>query len=90
MPSYLTRKRSDKDFYLSQAGRPPRKNAASIYRGVSYAKSNKKWRAALTYKGVRHYLGQYDTEIEAAEAYNKAALRLIGDYALLNEIPQHD
>jgi len=29
-------------------------------------------------------------EIDAARAYNKAALAIIGDFALLNEIPGDD
>jgi hypothetical protein len=33
-------------------------------------------------------LGTFETELEAAKAYNKAALRIIGDYAVINEIPE--
>jgi hypothetical protein len=85
--SYLSRKMSDKDFYLSQASRPRPVNAYSQYRGVS--KGNKGlYRSMLTFKGKRYYLGQYETELEAARAYNKAALAIIGDYALLNELPE--
>ena len=89
MVSYLTRKMTDKDFYLSQASRPRAANAYSKYRGVS--KGNKgMYRATLTFKGKRYYLGTYENEIDAARAYNKAALAIIGDYALLNEIPGDD
>jgi len=85
--SYLTRKMSDKDFYLSQASRPRPANAFSKYRGVS--KGNKSmYRAVLTYKGRRYYLGNYEDELDAARAYNKAALAIIGDYALINELPE--
>ncbi len=85
--SYLTRKMSDKDFYLSQASRPRAVNAYSQYRGVS--KGNKgMYRAVLTYKGKRYYLGNYEDELDAARAYNKAALAIIGDYALVNELPE--
>lgn len=48
------------------------------------------YRAVLTFKGKRYYLGTYEQEIDAARAYNKAALAIIGDYALLNEIPSDD
>lgn len=82
---------SDKDYYLSQANRPLPKNKFSQYRGVQ--KSNnveKPYRASLRYKGQKFYLGNYADEIEAARAYNKAALAIIGDYALINEIPTDD
>ncbi len=86
MVSYLTRKMTDKDFYLSQASRPRPATAYSKYRGVS--RGNKgMYRATLTYKGKRYYLGNYENEIDAARAYNKAALAIIGDYALINELP---
>ena len=89
MVSYLTRKMTDKDFYLSQASRPRPATAFSQYRGVS--RGNKgMYRANLTFKGKRYYLGNYEKEIDAARAYNKAALAIIGDYALINELPNDD
>jgi hypothetical protein len=85
--SYLTRKMSDKDFYLSQASRPRPANAFSQYRGVS--KGNKgMYRAMLTYKGRRYYLGNHEREEDAARAYNKAALAIIGEHALINQLPE--
>ena len=87
MVSYLTRKMSDKDFYLSQASRPRPATAYSQYRGVS--KGNKGlYRAMLTYKGRRYYLGTHESEADAARAYNKAALAIIGDHALINEVAE--
>jgi hypothetical protein len=44
------------------------------------------WRAALGYRGARYYLGNHATEREAALAYNRAALRIIGDHAVINEV----
>lgn len=35
----------------------------------------------------RTYLGMFDTAVEAARAYNEAALERYGEYALINEIP---
>lgn len=87
MVSYLTRNMSDKDFYLSQASRPRPATAYSKYRGVS--RGNKgMYRANLTYKGRRYYLGNHASELDAARAYNKAALSIIGDHALINELPE--
>ena len=86
MPYY--RKRiSDKDYYLSQARRPLRKNAYSRFRGVTKGTATHPYRAAITHMGVRYQIGVFTCELEAARAYNEAALRIIGDYAILNEIP---
>jgi hypothetical protein len=85
--SYCRKKLSDKDYYLSQARRPLRKNAYSRFRGVTKGTATHPYRAALTHMGVRYQIGVYTCELEAARAYNEAALRIVGDYAILNDIP---
>jgi hypothetical protein len=85
--SYYRKKMSDKDYYLSQALRPQRPGAFSQYRGVTKGSPTHPYRVALTHKGVRHQIGLFVDELEAARAYNEAALRIIGDYAVLNEVP---
>lgn len=57
----------------------------SKYKGVSFDKRRNNWKAELMCKGVRLYLGSFYTEIEAAKAYNKAALTHFGEFAKLNE-----
>lgn len=47
-----------------------RKNATSKYFGVSYAKNIKKFSANITYQCKKYYIGSFDTEIEAAEAFD--------------------
>lgn len=82
---------NDKDFYLSQANRSLPPNKFSKYRGVQKNTNPKKpYRAAFRYKGKQYLLGAFENELDAARAYNKAALAIIGDYALLNELPDDD
>lgn len=56
----------------------------SIYRGVHWHKTNKRWQAKITLKGKYIYLGSYRDEVAAAEAYDAAARRLFGDLARPN------
>ena len=46
-----------------------RKNKTSKYTGVSWCKLNKKWKAQIYIKTKKKYLGLYNTELEASEAY---------------------
>jgi hypothetical protein len=57
---------------------------SSKYKGVSREKDSKKWRAIINYKGIPIRLGFFDSEIEAAKAYDDAAKELYREYAKLN------
>lgn len=45
------------------------KGGTSSYTGVSWNKKSKKWRAQMRVEGKSKYLGDYDDEVKAAEAY---------------------
>ncbi len=91
MGRYYFGKKSDKEYYLNLANRPKPKSSFSQYRGVSKTTNpHRPYGGSFKYKGRIYYIGTYATELEAAEAYNKAASAVIGDFALLNELPQKD
>ena len=56
----------------------------SKYKGVCWNKRLNKWVAAHKYDKKTTHLGVYDTEIEAAKAYDDAVRDLHGEYAVLN------
>lgn len=62
-----------------------RAGATSIYKGVCYiSRYRKKWRAAITYDGRSHEIGSFETEVEAALAYDGEARKRHGEFARLN------
>lgn len=77
-----------KDFDIEKNKRY--KSSSSKYHSVSWDEKNKKWYAYIHHNGKMKNLGRFDTELEAALAYNKAALELKGDKAKLNKIEETD
>lgn len=59
-------------------------HGTSKYKGVTYDKTTGRWRAAINHRGRHYHLGLFDTEIEAARAYDREARTLFGPYAYLN------
>lgn len=62
------------------------KPGSSKYKGVYFYKPLNKWNAQIEIKGKKIHLGYYQDEIEAAKAYNLAALLYHREFALLNII----
>lgn len=62
------------------------KTTYSKWKGVSKSCGDGTWRAYIQCDGKPIRLGVYATEIEAARAYNDAATRLFGQFALLNDV----
>lgn len=71
----------------AQNSRNMRKQAhptSSAYKGVSFHKASGRWAAGIRVEGKRRSLGYYETEIDAAYAYDEAARQAYGEYAALN------
>ena len=68
--------------------RKPRRvgGASSRYKGVTWDKQHRKWRAKIHIDWATRYLGLFDDEDDAALAYNNAATVLFGEFARLNEV----
>ena len=62
------------------------KNNSSGYKGVHFHKGARKWRAQITVNRKVISLGYFETPVEAALAYNDAALKHYGEFAKLNEV----
>lgn len=56
----------------------------SKFRGVSWCSNVGKWRAQINKDKSHYHIGLYKTEVEAAIAYDKAAIQMHGAFASLN------
>lgn len=63
---------------------------SSRFKGVSFKRKTKEenagWAARITVHRKLHYLGKFNSEEEAAIAYNAAAIELHGEFANLNDL----
>jgi hypothetical protein len=60
------------------------KNNRSGYRGVCRSRRSDKWRANICVNRKQVYLGSFASAVDAAKAYDVAAVRFFGEYACLN------
>lgn len=72
----------------NQQNRRKQNGCSSRFKGVSWNKEAKRWRAYILRDGIQCHLGYYGNEADAARAYNVAAIKHFGEFALLNVI--HD
>lgn len=70
----------------NNANRRAAKNGVSKYLGVNWLPDRKKWKAEIRKDGKNKHLGRFKNEIDAAMAYNKAAMEVHGEFAHLNNI----
>ena len=71
----------------NSANQSKRLGGTSRFKGVSWDTHNRCWRASIACNRHGINLGRFQSELEAAMAYNTAALRLFGEYARGNEVP---
>ena len=75
------------DDSLNQANSNKRQGTTSSrFKGVYFYRAYGRWKAQLRFNGQRLFLGHFDEEIDAAKAYNVAALQCFGEHANLNPI----
>lgn len=57
---------------------------SSVYRGVTFNKKSRKWQSVLNVSGSHVHLGTFNSEEDAAVAFDKAALIVRRDRARIN------
>ncbi len=60
---------------------------SSQYKGVSWHKQQKHWYARITINNKKEHLGYFNTEEEAALAYNNASEKHYGEFGFRNLLP---
>lgn len=71
---------ANREKHSTHAGKP----TTSRFKGVSWDREKRKWRAAIRVDKRAKRLGRFDDEIEAARAYDRAAVAQWGEYARPN------
>lgn len=64
-----------------------RTDNTSGFKGVTWHKQAGRWQSQIQHHRRNYFLGHFDDPIEAAIAYNDAALKYHGKFARLNIIP---
>ncbi len=70
----------------NKRNREMNKNNLSGYKGISFDKRVNKYHSSISINKKRFFLGSYIDPIDAARAYNEAALKYHGEFAHINKI----
>jgi hypothetical protein len=63
-----------------------RLGTTSHYKGVHFRKDRDCWYARIKYRQRSYHIGSFESEQDAARAYNAKAVELFGEFARLNEV----
>lgn len=72
---------------LNLANQRPQVGRSSRFKGVSWYRSRARWESYIKVDGKKRRIGYFADEIDAARAYNEAALEAWGEFARLNPVP---
>ena len=68
----------------NQGNLPKQRGTRSRFKGVSYDKRRDRYFAQCDFGGKHRWLGFFDDEVEAARAYDRAAVEECGEFARVN------
>jgi len=66
--------------------KPKKSGLSSKYKGVDFHKNSKKFHASICINRNKIHLGYFIEEKDAALAYNKAAIKFLGEFTVINNI----
>jgi hypothetical protein len=70
----------------NQMGQQKQAGCSSQHKGVTWHARDKRWQAYIRLNKKRIHLGYFACELDAARAYDAAAIRLFGDRAYINDV----
>lgn len=62
------------------------RKGSSRFKGVSWKPIHESWAARITLSGSTKHLGYFKSELDAARAYDAAAIKLHGEFARINGV----
>lgn len=60
------------------------RTTTSVFKGVHFSASKQAWIAQIKMNGTKRHIGEFESEIEAAKAYDTASIAIFGEFAKPN------
>lgn len=70
----------------NQHNRDKQSNNKSGFKGVHWSRQRRKWMATIMVDRKLHYLGLFEKAEDASDAYQKASVRLRGEFSVSNRV----